>query len=384
MDIALMMEQTRSPRVRELLSRVRGRAIAADRSVSEIAAMLPGCGRGEIRRALEVCGGQTDLAVDLLLSGDLMGHMEDEEESDDGMGSTTEYLLAIPAVRDLVRAEAEYVDLLLHHHHQQQQQRQQQQEHQTITSEQDRGDSSDDRTTGIIEREHALLERVSSSVREARFFCEGEEDFLVHTTHKKRKQRRWMLLPTLEYDMRGEQIRFHIAASQFHRTSKGAWMQHSLQSRAVGVHSVEYVVTPHFIEQFEGAKQRLASKYGWLPESIKPVMLFHGTSRRNIDSILDQGFLLSKVGSSTDMGYYGRGIYFSEYPGLSMGYARDCQCLLLCLVLVGKAFRMENVQTGCELKSGYDSHISPCGSEVVIFDPSCIMPLYVVTWSNET
>ena len=41
---------------------------------------------------------------------------------------------------------------------------------------------------------------------------------------------------------------------------------------------------------------------------------------------------------------------------------------------------MTEIQTGCELKEGYDSHISQDGTEVIIFDPDCILPCYKVKY----
>ncbi len=38
----------------------------------------------------------------------------------------------------------------------------------------------------------------------------------------------------------------------------------------------------------------------------------------------------------TDTGFYGAGVYFSEYPGYSMGYIKGSKKLLLCQVLQGK------------------------------------------------
>ena len=82
------------------------------------------------------------------------------------------------------------------------------------------------------------------------------------------------------------------------------------------------------------------------------------------------------------MGWYGKGFYFSEFPALSMGYARN-QYLLICLVLIGKAFHMEQVQTGRAIEPGYDSHVSPDGcTEVIIFNPDQIIPLYRIKWAH--
>jgi hypothetical protein len=102
-----------------------------------------------------------------------------------------------------------------------------------------------------------------------------------------------------------------------------------------------------------------------------------------MESIIKTNFLISKVGSTTDMGWYGKGIYFSEHASMSIGYSRGNPHLFICLVLVGKAFRMENVQTGCALSEGYDSHVAPDGSsEVVIFDPAQVIPCYKVKFSQ--
>ena len=45
----------------------------------------------------------------------------------------------------------------------------------------------------------------------------------------------------------------------------------------------------------------------------------------------DQGFV-----PKTDSGYYGAGVYFSEYPGYSMGYISGASIIMLCQVLQGK------------------------------------------------
>jgi hypothetical protein len=108
--------------------------------------------------------------------------------------------------------------------------------------------------------------------------------------------------------------------------------------------------------------------------------MFHGTSEVNMENILKTNFLISKVGSTTDMGWYGRGVYFSEFPGTSISYSHGNPWLLLCAVFVGKTYKMMNVQTGCSLVEGYDSHISGDGSEVIIFDTDCILPCYKIKW----
>lgn len=370
-----------------------------DDKVMEISAILPSLELLAIQRALELCNGEITRAIDLLLSGvDLVGrdridghgrnvsddpqvsaasntvqsqigHTTDAtlhvDSSCNGDGDMGRILMDIPAVQQVLKAEEEYLKLMI---------RADKLQKQNMV----RSSSSVVAKDHRIRMEQNFLTRTMEEIQlaqKSRFYCKGEEDVL-----RGKKQHRYVLHPTFKFDMRGEEIHFHIASSQFHRTSAHSRFRSSFQS--MEVESVEYVVTPEFIVRFESAKQRLAAKYDWLPESIKPVLLFHGTREENIEPILKTGFLLSKVGSSTDMGYYGRGLYFSEWPHLSIQYSRDSRRLFLCLVIVGKAFRMDKVVTGCPLTDGYDSHISPDGSEVVIFDTDCIMPLYVVKWTS--
>jgi hypothetical protein len=81
-------------------------------------------------------------------------------------------------------------------------------------------------------------------------------------------------------------------------------------------------------------------------------------------------------------GYYGRGVYFSEYPSYSMTYIKGASKLLLCQVLPGKAYRCTNLIHGEPLQTGHDSHSSPDGKELVIFNSRHILPSYVVHYGE--
>ena len=116
-------------------------------------------------------------------------------------------------------------------------------------------------------------------------------------------------------------------------------------------------------------------------ENINRRLLFHGTpNAANIRSIVRGGFLLSKVGSTTDAGFYGRGIYFSEHTHMSMAYTRGVGSMLCCEVLIGKPYKAP-LKTGASLHQPhkYTSHVSDAScQEVVIFDMHAILPRYVV------
>jgi len=142
------------------------------------------------------------------------------------------------------------------------------------------------------------------------------------------------------------------------------------------VTKVEYLVNPPLVKAFEKKRLELAGIISL--EATKPILCFHGTSDANIENIIQNNFDISKVGSSTDSGYYGAGIYFSEFPSLSMAYVRGCSKFLLCQVILGKTFKCTTLIHGQPCKTGYNSHISPCGKEIVIFDTNQILPYYIV------
>ena len=86
----------------------------------------------------------------------------------------------------------------------------------------------------------------------------------------------------------------------------------------------------------------------------------------------------------TDTGWYGKGVYFSEYPDYSMGYIQGAQKLLLCQVLPGKVYKCTKLIHGAALTKGNDSHTSPDGKELVIFNSHHILPSYIVHYTNQT
>ena len=64
-----------------------------------------------------------------------------------------------------------------------------------------------------------------------------------------------------------------------------------------------------------------------------------------------------------------------------MNYIKDASKLLLCQVLPGKVYRCRHVIQGEKLRQGFDSHMSPDGKEVVIFNSHHILPSYIVHYT---
>lgn len=154
------------------------------------------------------------------------------------------------------------------------------------------------------------------------------------------------------------------------------------------VQSVDLYLNPTLMRKFEQKQAEMEEKYPAKTES-KPILAFHGTKLGNIDNIVQENFDLSKLASNSgDRGYYGAGIYFSEFPEVSMEYAdtgRPIGKLLLCTVLPGKSHDCKGRMVGQDLQPGYDSHRFMAdqegrGLELVIFDVDQILPCYVVNY----
>lgn len=90
-----------------------------------------------------------------------------------------------------------------------------------------------------------------------------------------------------------------------------------------------------------------------------PVAAWHGVSSSKIESIMWYGLLNL---STTDDGYYGKGIYLTQQPKYGEHYTdlkkkENGQFeLLLCWVLLGHPYAQNVVTIGSPCKDGYDSH----------------------------
>jgi hypothetical protein len=64
-------------------------------------------------------------------------------------------------------------------------------------------------------------------------------------------------------------------------------------------------------------------------------------------------------------------------PGRSLSESYGGGSVFCCLVLRGKHTKVE-YKVGRPLKPGFDSHVSPCGQEWIMFDAAQVLPLYLV------
>jgi len=174
------------------------------------------------------------------------------------------------------------------------------------------------------------------------------------------------------------EMHFCLVQSHFSRMMRMRNMDYEVQS-------VDYYLNPVLIQKYELMQAKLKAKYPSGSDSL-PILAFHGTKLENIPNIVQANFDLAKLASNTgDRGYYGAGIYFSEFPEVSISYG-DTGRLLLCRVLPGKSYDCSNTMLGQSLQAGYDSHRVSAdaeghGQELVIFDVDQILPCYVINYS---
>lgn len=117
-------------------------------------------------------------------------------------------------------------------------------------------------------------------------------------------------------------------------------------------------------------------KYG----KVQEVLLFHGTANESINKIIEDNFVIDKnPAERSKVMLFGRGVYLSELPGVSLMYGEG---LLLCKVILGKCQKYyPNGQTPPPIPDGFDSRIViKDGLEVVtvVKNASQILPYSIV------
>lgn len=164
----------------------------------------------------------------------------------------------------------------------------------------------------------------------------------------------------------------------FHKYLPGPEMKKFLQAVTAiqGKKKIVNVLNPRLCARFEKRFKEMRDQ----GITVSPEVAYHGTAEKNVDSILDTGFLLNKLASGTgDRGWYGAGIYFSPNAQVSMGYSRGGKRLIVASVLRGRVWKCPKIDTGCALQKGYDSHTDPQGNaEWVIFHEESILPCFTV------
>ena len=125
-------------------------------------------------------------------------------------------------------------------------------------------------------------------------------------------------------------------------------------------------------------------------KTIREVFLFHGTAAANVDSILRENLsmeLSSEQQCKERKRLFGKGIYFSQYPAVSLMYGNG---LILFKVLLGNCelFTPKPLSKQPEIPEIFDSREVRAvdGSSVihVVKEPSQVLPYCVVQLKSES
>ena len=160
-----------------------------------------------------------------------------------------------------------------------------------------------------------------------------------------RKTTKYEMIPTEEHLIDDKlRIHFYIASNQFHKMlskmTNAALPKKYVMNSCDAIESITYIHNDKM--ELEYAIQKAVFKMqGKLNPhgNVKELLIFHGTAYENIESIINSNFCIDSSpfqegesqGRKKSM-LFGRGIYFSEIPGVSLMYGSG---LLLCKVIVG-------------------------------------------------
>jgi len=153
---------------------------------------------------------------------------------------------------------------------------------------------------------------------------------------------------------------------------------------------IEAVKSPIRLGAYMFKREQFANDLG---EFLNERWLWHGTNEKIVMNIAHQGFLRQFLGTATDDGFYGRGIYFAPNAGTSCGYARvgsdGMRRMFLCRVLVGQYHAGYRGLKQPQAKPGekYIQHESTVDNidnphEYVIYQDDQAYPEFLITFSS--
>jgi len=180
--------------------------------------------------------------------------------------------------------------------------------------------------------------------------------------------RLFMMCPRNDLDFTDPlQILYLAAEATFLRMVDKSGQGNTISRKTIK--SIEYVENDSIRATFMEKKSKFLAKK--IPHDER--LVFHGTNEGNIESILMENFRLDKCRRFA----HGKGVYFSEFPDISLGYGPG---LLLCRVMLGRTY------TGSGLPEDWDSKlVAPDdqgkGQMVVVPNTKQILPAFIIRLS---
>ena len=143
------------------------------------------------------------------------------------------------------------------------------------------------------------------------------------------------------------------------------------------VSAIDYVLNPLLLTRYSRALKYFPS------DNFNFQWLYHGSSIAKLHNICLKGFYkpgqVSYESYTRNKGYYGHGCYFSNNANYAYHYSADQRSnqILLSRTICGKTRTVDGC-LGATRTSGFDSHISRCSYETVLFHVERILPMYII------
>ena len=212
--------------------------------------------------------------------------------------------------------------------------------------------------------------------------------------------KKYRLVPSKHIDFEEEHLIHKITAGlQFHKMI-AKWTDSSssipvpirtVSNPSDAIAQIDYIRNPKLEKMYEAQKKKFLEEN----KDAREVLLFHGTSTSCIESILKTNFLIdhlpvqqtNKKDLRDKKMMFGRGVYFSELPAVSLMYGNG---LILCRVLLGNCQEYRPVAAGeqPDIPQGFDSRqvITKDGSSVihVVKETPQILPYCVIQLKNDS
>lgn len=223
----------------------------------------------------------------------------------------------------------------------------------------------------------------------------------VNKRHQK-KFESYKFVPSREHEFdKDKVIHSYIAGYQFHKmiskSSNAPVPLRTILNTSDAIESITYIENNDSTAAYEKQKD-LFKEQGKLNEDgkVDELLLFHGTAVSSIDSILSTNFIVDSIPQQRNSQneqrkktmMFGKGIYFSELPAISLMYGNG---LLLCKVLPGKTevFQPQGVAPG-DIPEEYDAReVQATASDNqgiihVIKTPAQILPYCVIQLKKQS
>ena len=245
-----------------------------------------------------------------------------------------------------------------------------------------------------------LIRRHEKCQHKQRSTVDGGGVVVPSTTPANPKYRSYTFTPSREHDFDMEKVyHSYIAGYQFQKmimkTTSAPVAMRTILNISDAIHSIVYIENDEIMMKYEKQKQ-LFKEQGKVNNrgEVDELLLFHGTSVSNLDKILSTNFDLdanpiqqhiNKETRQKNM-MFGRGVYFSEIPSVSLMYGNG---LLLCKVMLGACdvFKPQGIFPP-DLAEEFDSReiqdVDNFGAIHVVKNPNQILPYAVIQLKKQS